>query len=57
MECKYAVIINFYDYSERLCLSSVKSELDKKLPMLLKGNYIVEILNGTISKKFRLVKN
>jgi hypothetical protein len=57
MECKYAVIINFYDYSERLCLSSVKSELDKKLPQLLKGNYIVEILNGAISKKFRLVKN
>ena len=57
MECKYAVIVNFYDYSERLCLSSVKSEIDRKSPQLPEGNYIVEILNGTISKKFRLVKN
>jgi hypothetical protein len=57
LECKERDIINFYDYSGRLCLSSIKSELDKKLYQLPKGNYIVEILNGSISKKFRLVKN
>jgi hypothetical protein len=57
LECKETDIINFYDYSGRLCLSSVKSELEKKLPQLAKGNYIVEIINGAVSKKFRLVKN
>jgi hypothetical protein len=57
LECKDTDIINFYEYSGRLCLSSVKSELDKNLPQLPKGNFIVEILNGALSKKFRLVKN
>jgi hypothetical protein len=57
LECKETDIINFYDYSGRLCLSSLKSELEKKLPQLAKGNYIVEIVNGGVSKKFRLVKN
>ena len=57
LECKATDVINFFDYSGRLFLTSVKSELPNKLNQLEKGNYIVEIVGGSISKKFRLVKN
>jgi hypothetical protein len=57
LECKETDIINFYDYSGRLCLTSIKSDLPNKIHQLQKGNYIVEIVGGSISKKFRLVKN
>ncbi len=57
LECKETDIINFYDYSGRLCLTSIKSDLPNKIHQLQKGNYIVEIIGASISKKFRLVKN
>jgi len=57
LECKETDIINFYDYSGRLCLTSIKLELPNKIHELNKGNYIVEIVGGSILKKFRLVKN
>jgi hypothetical protein len=57
LECKETDIINFYDYSGRLCLTSIKSDLPNKIHQLHKGNYIVEIVGGSISRKFRLVKN